>query len=42
MKDFNITTDNIYNVNEKGFLIGISIKMRRIISREAYEKGRYR
>jgi hypothetical protein len=42
MEDFNITTDNIYNVNEKGFLIGIGIKMRRIMSWKAYEKGRCR
>jgi hypothetical protein len=42
MKDFNITADNIYNVDEKGFLIGIGIKIRRIMSREAYEKGRCR
>jgi hypothetical protein len=32
MEDFNITADNIYNVDKKGFLIGIGIKMRRIMS----------
>jgi Skp family chaperone for outer membrane proteins len=32
----------MYNVDEKGFLVGIGIKMRRIMSREAYEKGRCR
>jgi hypothetical protein len=42
MKDFNITADNIYNVNKKGFLIGIGIKMRRIMSREAYKKDKCR
>jgi hypothetical protein len=42
MEDYNITADNIHNVDEKGFLIGIASKMRRIMSREAYEKGRVR
>jgi hypothetical protein len=34
--------DNIYNVDEKGFLIGISTKMHRIMSRKAYEEGKCR
>jgi hypothetical protein len=42
MKDFNIIADNIYNVNKKGLLIGIGIKMRRIMSWETYKKGKCR
>ncbi|TAQ86407.1 hypothetical protein B7494_g5258 [Chlorociboria aeruginascens] len=42
IENHNITADNIYNVDEKGFLIGIGSKMRRIMSREAYEQGRCR
>ena len=34
--------ENIYNINEKGFLIGFIAAMKRIMSREAYEKGRVR
>ena len=36
-----ITADNIWNVDEKRFLIGISLKMHRIISQKAYKEGRY-
>jgi hypothetical protein len=32
----------MWNVDEKGFLIGIGSKMRRIMSREAFERGRCR
>ena len=39
MEEYHITAENIYNVDEKGFLIGIGSKMRRIMTREAYEQG---
>ena len=42
MKEHHVTAENIYNVNEKGFLIGIGSKMWRIMTREAYENGRCR
>ena len=42
MEDHGVTADNIWNIDEKGFLIGIGSKMRRIMSREAYEQGRCR
>jgi hypothetical protein len=32
----------MYNVDEKGFLIGVGLTMRRIMTREAYERGRCR
>ena len=31
IEEYHITADNIYNVDEKGFLIGIGTKMRRIM-----------
>ena len=34
-----ITMENIYNINEKGFIIGASMKSRRVLSRTAYERG---
>lgn len=42
IEDYLITPDNIWNVDEKGFLIGIASKVRRIMTREAYERGRVR
>jgi hypothetical protein len=42
MDEYKITADNIWNVDEKGFLIGIGSKMRRIMSQEAYKAGRCR
>ena len=41
IEEYYITIENIYNVDKKGFLIRISTKIRRIISRNIYEKGRY-
>jgi hypothetical protein len=35
-----ITAENIYNFDEKGFLIGMSRTMKRIMSLEAYKSGR--
>ena len=42
MDEHYITTDDIWNVDEKGFLIGIGLKMRRIMSQKAYKEGRCR
>ena len=42
MEIHRVTADHIYNIDEKGFLIGIGSKMRRIISRKVYESGRCR
>ena len=42
MDEHYITADDIYNVDEKGFLIGIALKMHRIMTRKAYEEGRCR
>ena len=42
MDEHKIIPENIWNVDEKGFLIGVGSKMRRIMSREAYKAGRCR
>ena len=40
MEDEHITADNIYNWDEKGFIIGFLHTMKRIMSLEAYKSGR--
>ena len=37
IEKYHLTADNIYNIDEKGFVIGLGSKVRRIMSREAYE-----
>lgn len=39
IEEYKISADNIYNMDEKGFLIGKLQKTRRIIARELYERG---
>ena len=40
MEQYQITAENIYNMDEKGFLIGRLQKTRRVVSRDLYEQGR--
>ena len=40
IKKYRITAKNIYNFNEKGFLIGYSRSLKRIISKQALVLGR--
>ena len=40
MERFNITADNVYNWDEKGFLIGQASATRRIMSKAAVRSGR--
>jgi hypothetical protein len=40
IKKYQITAENIYNFNEKGFLIGFGRFLKRIITRAALEAGR--
>ncbi|KAF8850344.1 hypothetical protein BDZ45DRAFT_196510 [Acephala macrosclerotiorum] len=40
IEKYHITADNIYNFDEKGFLIGMARTMKRIMSLEAYKSGR--
>ena len=42
IEKYHLTADNIYNIDEKGFVIGLGSKVQRIMSREAYEQGRVR
>jgi hypothetical protein len=42
IKKYHITAENIYNWDEKGFMIGRSSVGRRIIIKEAYNQGRIR
>lgn len=40
MEKYNITADNLYNWDEKGFVIGQASATKRIMSKEALENGR--
>ena len=40
MESYQITAENLYNWDEKGFVIGIASATKRIMGREAYETGR--
>jgi hypothetical protein len=40
MKEYDIQAQNMYNMDEKGFLIGQLSKVRRVFTRNAYEAGR--
>jgi hypothetical protein len=40
VEKYNITAENIYNWDEKGFLIGLVLKLKRIMSRSAYDEGK--
>ena len=42
MEKYNVTAENIYNWDEKGFLLGIASAVKRIMSKEALKSGRRR
>jgi hypothetical protein len=42
LNDHDITAENVYNWDEKGFLIGLLKILKRIMSLEAYKSGRVR
>ncbi len=42
LDDHDITAENVYNWDEKGFLIGLLKTLKRIMSLEAYKSGRVR
>jgi len=42
IEKYNITAENIYNMDEKGFIIGFSNVVKRIMSLEAYKSSRIR
>jgi hypothetical protein len=42
IEKYDLQPDQIYNMDEKGFMIGVSKKRKRIFSRSAYEQGKQR
>ena len=42
MEKYNVTAENIYNWDKKGFLLGIASTVKRIMSKEALKSGRRR
>jgi hypothetical protein len=40
--EYNIDSRHIYNMDEKGFLIGVLSKVKRVFSKELYERGKMR
>jgi len=40
IEKYNITCENMYNWDEKGFIIGLTNRTQRIMSLEAYRAGR--
>jgi hypothetical protein len=42
MEKYNVTAENIYNWDEKGFLLGITSVMKRLMTKEALQNcGKY-
>ena len=39
MQEYDISPENSYNMDEKGFLIGVLCKMQRVYLKEAFQKG---
>ena len=39
IEKYNITANNIYNWDEKGFILGLAMAAKRIMARGAYESG---
>lgn len=42
IEQYNITMENIYNWDEKGFLIGLAHALKRTMTQEAYDQFRVR
>ena len=42
LKEYNIVPQNIYNMDEKGFLLGVVTRSKRIFSKRMYEAGKLR
>ena len=39
IEKYNITANNIYNWDKKGFILGLAIAAKRIMAREVYKSG---
>jgi hypothetical protein len=42
IEQYDVDPQHIYNIDEKGFLIGILLKMKRIFTKRRYEEGNVR
>ena len=40
MEKYSITADNLYNWDEKGFLLGLAHAIKRIMTHDALKKGK--
>ena len=38
--EYNISLQNLYNIDEKGFLIGVLYQIKRVFSKEVFKKGK--
>ena len=39
-EQYNITAENVYNWDEKGFLIGLARTLKRVMTKKMYDSGR--
>jgi hypothetical protein len=42
IEQYNLGPEQIYNMDEKGFMLGVTIKRKRIFTRRKYEQGGYK
>jgi hypothetical protein len=40
ISQYNIEPHNIYNIDEKGFMLGVLIRSKQVFSRRLYKKGK--
>jgi hypothetical protein len=40
ISQYDIEPYNIYNIDEKGFMLGVLIRLKRVFSRRLYKKGK--
>jgi hypothetical protein len=40
MEKYNITAENMYNWDKKGFLIGLANKLKRVMTKKMYNSGK--
>jgi hypothetical protein len=40
MREYKVEEENVYNIDEKGFLIGITRRSKRVFSRQFWEQKR--
>jgi hypothetical protein len=42
IEQYNLSLEQIYNIDEKGFMLGIMIRIKRIFTWHKYEQGGYK